>query len=309
MLVALVLVATTAVAAAESKPRQTQRVPDLQGVWTGATLTPLERPPQLADKARFERAEMDEQQRKATERFWAAGHIQGDVGRDNDAFLDQDLKLLADGRTSLVVDPTSGIVPLRPQAEHARDFNVSNFDNYETMGQWDRCITRDPTMFFPGVYNAAYQIVQTPSHVLISAEMIHDTRVIPLDGSPHADARIKSWSGDSRGRWEGDTLVVETTNFNGRGWIATAMGAGRLRGVPFTEQLRITERFTRVDGRTMRYEVTIDDPPIYAAPWKVMIPLTKDDQYQILEYACHEGNTGVQAIMGGARAQERAAAK
>jgi hypothetical protein len=308
-LVAVVLVAIAAVAAAESKPRQTKSVPDLQGVWTGATITPLERPPQFADKARFERAEIEEQQRQATERFWAAGHKPGDVGRDNDAFLDQDLKILADGRTSLIVQPASGIAPLRPEVERIRDRNLNNFDHFETMSQWDRCITRDPMMFFPGVYNAAYQIVQTPSHVVISAEMIHDTRVIPLDGAPHVDARIKSWNGDSRGRWEGDTLVVETTNFNGKGWVGTAMSAGRLRGVPTTEQLRITERFTRIDARSMRYEVTIDDPPVFSAPWTVEIPLTKDDEYQILEYACHEGNSAIQAIMGGARAQERTAAK
>jgi hypothetical protein len=306
--IAMLLMASAAVVGAE--PGSTaQRVPDLQGIWIGATLTPLERPPQFADKARFEPTEIAEQQRQATERFWASGHKPGEVGRDNDAFLDNDLKILPDGRTSLVVDPASGIVPLRPEATRIRDRNLSNHDNYETMSQWDRCITRNPMMFFTGVYNAAFQIVQTPSHIVIAAEMMHDTRLIRLDGSPHIDARIKSWSGDSRGRWEGDTLVVETTNFNGKGWVGTAMAAGRLRGLPFTEQLRITERFTPVDERTLRYEITIDDPPIYASPWQAVIPLTKDDQYRMYEYACHEGNTAVRAIMGGARAQERASQK
>jgi hypothetical protein len=304
----IALIACAGVAAAEQRA-PAKRVPDIEGVWTGATMTPLERPPQFADKARFTPAEMAQQQREATERFWAAGHKAGEVGRDNDAFLDQDLKILPDGRTSLIVEPASGLAPLRPEIERVRDFNTSNHDNFETMSQWDRCITRDPFMFIPGVYNAAYQIVQTPSHVVISAEMIHDTRVIPLDGSPHVDARIKSWNGDSRGRWEGDTLVVETTNFNGKGWVGTSLSAGRLRGVPTTERLRITERFTKIDSRTMRYEVTVDDPPIFSAPWRVEIPMTKDDGYQILEYACHEGNSAVQAIMGGARAEERAARK
>jgi hypothetical protein len=305
---AVVLICVSAAADADSdksRSRAARRVPDLEGLWTGGTLTPLERPPQFAGKGNFTREEMAEQQRQATERFWAGGHLPGDVGRDNDAFLQGDLEILADGRTSLVVEPADGRVPLRPEAERIRDFNLSNFDDYETLSQFDRCITREPTAMLPAAYNMGYQIVQTPTHILIATEMIHDARVIRLDGSPHVDQRIRTWAGDSIGRFEGDTLVVETTNFNGRGWLATAMAQARVRGVPFTEQLRITERFTRVDARTLNYEITIDDPSMYTSPWKVQIPLTRDDEYRVFEYACHEGNTGVQAIMGGARAQER----
>jgi hypothetical protein len=279
--------------------------PDLQGIWTAGTLTPFERPPQAGPQ--LSEAERAEQQRVATEKFWAAGHKPGEVGRDNDAFIDQDLKILPNGQTSLVVEPADGRVPVRPEALRRRDFNLSNFDSYETMSQWDRCITRQPTAMFPGVYNNSYQIVQTRDHVLIVAEMIHDARIVPLSRdavtAPHADQRVRSWAGDSRGHWEGSTLVVETTNFNGSGWIATSQNSS-MRGVPYSEQLRTVERFTRIDHDTMQYEITIDDPVNYTAPWKVAYPLTRDDQYQVFEYACHEGNQAVESILRGARAQE-----
>jgi hypothetical protein len=161
---------------------------------------------------------------------------------------------------------------------------------------------------FPGVYNNSYQIVQTPGYVLIVAEMIHDARIIPIGRdaqAAHADARVRSWGGDSRGHWEGKTLVVDTTNFSDHGWIATAQNAPAVRGVPVSEQLHIVERFTPVDHDTMQYEITIDDPPNYTAPWKVAYPLARDDKYQVFEYACHEGNRAIELILGGARAQER----
>jgi hypothetical protein len=278
--------------------------PDLQGIWTAGTLTPFERPPQATTPQPADEAE---RQRVATEKFWAAGHKPGDVGRDNDAFIDQELKLLTNGQASLVVEPADGKVPARPEALRRRDFNLNNFDSYETMSQWDRCITRQPTTMFPGVYNNSYQIVQTPGYVLIVAEMIHDARVIPISSDKHAahvDARVRSWGGDSRGHWEGSTLVVETTNFNGLGWVATAGNSLAVRGMPTSDQLRTVERFTRTDHDTMQYEITIDDPVNYTAPWKVAYPLARDDQYQVFEYACHEGNHAVELILRGARAQE-----
>jgi hypothetical protein len=270
--------------------------PDIQGIWTSGTLTPFERPAQLLE------GDIDTRQRAAAEKFWAAGHKPGEVGRDNDAFIDQDLKILPNGQTSLVVEPADGRVPLRPEAVKRRDFNISNFDSYETMSQWDRCITREPTPMFPGVYNNSYQIVQVPGYVLIVAEMVHDARIIPLGRSEHADPRVRSWGGDSLGHWEGKTLVVETSNFNDRGWIATSPG---VRGVPVSEQLRTVERFTPIDHDTMQYEITIEDPANYTAPWKVAYPLARDDKYQVFEYACHEGNRAIEMILGGARAQER----
>jgi hypothetical protein len=277
--------------------------PNLEGIWTSGTLTPFERPAQLLE------GERSEQQRVAAEKFWAAGHKPGDVGRDNDAFIDQHLAILPNGQTSLVVEPADGKVPFRPEALQRRDFNLTRFDSYETMSQWDRCVTREPTTMFPVVYNNAYQIVQTPGHVLIVTEMIHDARVIPIGRGGHADARVRSWGGDSRGHWEGKTLVVDTTNFNARGWIATGGNSGALRGVPYSEQLHIVERFTPIDRATMAYEITIEDPANCTAPWKIAYPLARDDKYQMFEYACHEGNRAIELILGGARAQEQAAAR
>ena len=276
-------------------------------MWTGGTLTPLERPAELADKAFFTPQELDEQQRRGAQRFWDAGHRQGDVGRDYDGFLDNNMKILPSGQTSLLVEPTDGRIPLQPEAEKRRDFNLSNFDTYETMSQFDRCITRHPMELFPQVYNNAYQIVQTPKYIVIATEMIHDARVIPIDGSPHLDARIRSWSGDSRGHWEGNTLVVDTTNFNGRGWIGTVGNTARLRGVPFSTDLHVIERFTRVNVETLAYEITVEDPQYFRSAWKLSYPLTRDDSYRMYEYACHEGNSAVEAILRGARVQERRA--
>jgi hypothetical protein len=294
-----------AAACAAELPRTPDGAPDIQGIWTGGTLTPFERPPQVG--THLPEAARAEQQRVATEKFWAAGHRPDDVGRDNDAFMDQNLKILADGQTSLVVEPPDGKVPLKPEAARQREFNLHNFDSYETMSQWDRCITREPTTMFPVAYNNAYQIVQTPGYVLILAEMIHDARVIPIGraGAAHADARVRSWAGDSRGHWEGSTLVVDTSNFNGRGWIATGVNAVPLRGVPVSDRLHVIERFTRVDRDTMQYEITIDDPVHYSAPWKIAYPLARDAEYQMFEYACHEGNHAVELILRGARVQER----
>jgi hypothetical protein len=160
---------------------------------------------------------------------------------------------------------------------------------------------------FPAGYNNAYQILQTPGYVVIMSEMIHDARVIPLDGRAHAPADVRSWDGDSRGRWEGNTLVVDTTNFNGKGWIATSAATGRIKGIPESEDLHVVERFTRTDAGTIRYEVTIDDPNEYTKPWKVSIPLTRDAEYVVYEYACQEGNQAVENILRGARAKEQAA--
>jgi hypothetical protein len=162
---------------------------------------------------------------------------------------------------------------------------------------------------FPAGYNNAYHIVQIPGYVVILSEMIHNARVIPLDGRPHAPAGVRLWDGDPRGHWEGNSLVVETTNYNGKGWMSTSAAGGRIKGIPQSEALRVVERFTRVDAGTIRYEVTIDDPNAYTKPWKVLIPLTRDEDYTIYEYACQEGNEAVGNILRGGRAQDEAAAK
>jgi hypothetical protein len=161
-----------------------------------------------------------------------------------------------------------------------------------------------PGGFFPAGYNNAYQIIQTPGYVVIASEMIHEARIIPTDGRPHRPPSLRSMTGDSVGRWEGDTLVVETTNYNDKGSIATASTAGRIRGVPQSEALHVVERFRRVDAGTISYTVTVEDPNVYTRPWTVTMPLVRDDDYRIYEYACHEANYAVANILRGARRED-----
>jgi hypothetical protein len=230
----------------------------------------------------------------------------GDVGTYNRVWFDSGTKVVSTHQASLVVDPPDGRVPLKPSAEAKRDFNLAhNADSYEYMSLWDRCITRGvPAGMFPAGYNNAYQIFQTPGYVTILYEMIHETRVIPIDGSPHVPSQVRLWNGDSRGHWEGNTLVVDITNFNGKGWIGTSASVGRIKGVLESEALHVVERFTRTDENTILYEVRIDDPNEYAKPWTVSIPLSRDADYKIYEYACHEGNEAVGNVLRGGRAAE-----
>ncbi len=289
-------------------PRTPDGQPDLQGTWTNATITPFERPPSLRDKAFIterEAAALEEQ--AATRREADSPPRAGDVGNYNQFWFDSGERVVATRRTSLVVDPPDGRVPLRPEAEKARDYaSAHEGDSYEFLSVWDRCITRGvPGGMFPAGYNNAYQIVQTPGYVTIHYEMIHEARIIPIDGRPHLPANVRSWNGDSRGRWDGNTLVVETTNFNNKGWIATSAATGRIKGIPQTESLRLVERFTRVDADTIAYEAVIDDPAMFTRPWTVSIPLERNPGYRLYEYACHEGNRAVEGVLRGARAEER----
>jgi hypothetical protein len=198
-------------------------------------------------------------------------------------------------------------VPVRPEAKAKRDYDAAHAtDSYEYMSVWDRCITRGiPGGMFPTAYNNAYQIVQIPGYVVIYYEMIHEARIIPIDGRPHLPSSVKLWNGDSRGRWEGNTLVVDTTNYNSKGWIATGVATG-IKGIPQSESLHVIERFTRTDRDTINYEVTVDDPKVFTQPWKAVIPLSRDPEYQIFEYACQEGNHAVENILNGGRAAEKA---
>jgi len=308
-----VLVAGQAPAAktkAWTPPRTPDGQPDLQGTWTNATITPFERPKELAGKTFLSESEVAALEREAAERRRTADERPpraGDVGNYNDFWFDSGTRVVSTRQTSLVVDPPDGRVPVKPEAEKRRDENLTNVDGVELMSPWDRCITRGPGRMFPAGYNNAYQILQTPGYVMILHEMIHEARIIPLDGRPHADKSVRMWTGDPRGRWEGNTLVVETTNFNAKGWIATNGASGRLRGVPHSDALRLVERFTRVDADTISYQVTIEDPNIFTRPWTVAIPLVRDEDYRIFEYACHEGNKAIEHILRAARAAERIA--
>ena len=281
--------------------------PDLQGTWTNATITPFERPDELTGKPVLTPAEAAEIEKKAAENRVDRPPKAGDVGNYNQVWFDSGTKVVSTRQTSLVVDPPDGRVPVKPSAEAKRDFNAAHItDSYEYMSLWDRCITRGvPGVYFPAGYNNAHQIVQAPGYVVIFSEMIHETRIIPTDGSPHLPATVRQWNGDSRGHWEHNTLVVDTTNFNGKGWISTSAAGGRIKGIPQSQSLHLVERFTRVDPNTINYELTVDDPEEYTKPWKVAMPLTRDDGYKIYEYACHEGNEAVGNILRGGRAQDK----
>ena len=294
-------------ALAMSAPARAQS--DLQGTWTNGTLTPFERPAALAGKAFYTPEEAAAEERQAIARRNSRTRRPGDVGSDNEAFVDSGYKLASTRQTSLIVDPPDGRIPIRPEAEKQRDFNVANLDTFETMSPWDRCITRSPTNLFPAGYNNAYQIVQTADYVMILSEMIHEARIIPLDGRPHVRTGLGQWLGDSRGRWEGKTLVIDTTNFHDRGWIATHAGAGRLRGVPHSKALHLVERLTPVDATTLIYEATVDDPEMFERAWTFSMPFVKSDDYTIYEYACHEGNEATGLILRGARTLEHEAVR
>jgi hypothetical protein len=281
--------------------------PDLQGMWTNPTLTPLERPVALGDKAFLTPEEAAAAEARAANAEEGPARA-GDPGTYNRFWTDSGTKVVGDLRTSLVVAPKNGRVPLTPLAESLRDGDLArNADSWEYMSVWDRCITRGlPGAMLPAGYNNAYRLVQTPGYVAIYYEMIHDVRIIPLDGRPHLSPSLGLWMGDSRGHWEGNTLVVDVTNYNGRSWISTSAAGGRIKGIHQTAKAHIVERFTRTANDTITYEAHIEDPEMYTEPWTVAIPLNLEADYQLYEYACHEGNTAVPNILRGGRANDGA---
>jgi hypothetical protein len=309
--------ANTATSRRWTVPRTPDGRPDLQGIWTNATLTPLERPTAMAGRPFLTETEAAALEVQAAGRQAGAddpearrrAQARGDIGSYNQFWFDSGSTILPTRQTSLVVDPPDGRVPVRPEAEARRDEALRrSTDHPEFMSMWDRCISRGvPGWVIPAGYNNAYQIVQTAGHVVIHAEMIHDARIIPLDGRSPLPATVRLLEGDSRGRWEGDTLVVETTNFSDRNWIATSAASGRMKGIPQSPALKIVERFTRTAPDRLDYEARIDDPVTFTRPWTLAFPLTRDDQYRIYEYACHEGNRAIEGVLSGARYQERTA--
>ena len=289
-------------------PRTLDGHPDLQGIWTNATITPLERPASLKGKAFLTEAEARAMEQLAAERREEADKpIPGRFESYNQFWLDGGTTVLSTRQTSLVVDPADGRVPVRAAEEKRRDEMWANYgDAYESMSPWDRCITRGvPGGMLPAGYNNAYQILQFPGYVLVHYEMIHEARIIPIHARPPLSARHQLWNGDPRGHWEGDTLVVETGNFNNLGWISTSQAGGRIKGIRHTDRLRVVERFTRTSAKEISYSATITDPEIYTQSWTVAFPLTLDPDYRIYEYACHEGNYAMEGIMRGKRAEDR----
>jgi hypothetical protein len=278
-------------------PRTLDGKPDLQGMWVNFDQTAFEQP-LLSDLAK-----------SSGESARAAGAAAPVAAGGGNGFGDQ--AAVVPRRPSMVVEPANGRVPVMAWAEKVREDKAAHIgDDWENGTTWDRCVTRGiPGAMFPAAYNNGYRIVQSPGYVTILYEMIHDARPIPTDGSPHLPSSIRLWDGDSRGHWEGDTLVVDISNYNGKGDIATNAASARMRGIPASDQLHVVERFTRVSDKTINYEVTITDPTVYTSPWKIAMPLTRDDNYRMFEYACHEGNVyfWTDTLRGG-RKQDRAAA-
>ena len=285
-----VVFASTGVApgsAQSAAPKTAWGHPDLQGMWTNSTTTPMERPAELAGREFFteeERAELNPESGISTEDLTTIMP----TGAYNDFWLE---KGELSTRTSLIVDPPDGRYPPLTSAatqrrqEQRGSFAQSGFDSWEDFSTYDRCLTRGmPDAMSPGFYNHNYQILQTPDHVAILVEMIHDARIIPLDGRTHLSPAASQWLGDSRGHWEGDTLVIETTN------------------LPSTDR-RVVERLTRLDANTMDYRITVTDPAEWTAAWTAAMPMSAIEG-PLFEYACHEGNYAIPNMLAGSRADE-----
>ena len=298
-------------------PRNAFGQPDLSGIWMNNSATPLERPEQLAGRTTLSDEELAELTQKIAEFRDAeqAGDLLGDrlvqQALGNPEFRDFDVvtgnynafwlvERHLDNRTSLIVDPPDGRIPALTEAAAARAAERRAYlaehpsDGPEDRTLGDRCLHFDAPRMGAG-YNSYFQLAQTPTHVAIFQEMGHFTRVIPIDGRPHADDGIRLWAGDARGRWEGDTLVVETTNYSPQARFSGATG-----------NLHLVERYTRVGPGVLRHEITLRDADTWTRPWTVEL-LHESTTDPIFEYACHEGNYSMPGILGGARLEEREA--
>jgi hypothetical protein len=290
-------------------PRTPDGKPDLQGVWSNAIITPLERPSAFANKEFFteeEAAAFEKQSFEINNRDRRDGTPEEDVQRAyNEYWFDRGTNVAATRRTSLVIDPKDGRIP--PLTEEARLRTAARngyrrlhpADGPEDRPLLERCInvlSAGPPMV-PTVYNNNYQIVQSPDYLVILNEMVHDARIVPLDGRPGLPNQIRQVLGSSRGHWEGDTLVIETANFTDK---------TSFRGS--SENMKLTERFTRTADDILLYQFTVDDPAAFTRPWTAEIPSRKTAG-PVYEYACHEGNQGLAGILAGARAAEKAAAE
>jgi hypothetical protein len=292
-----------------SAPRTPDGRPDLQGIWSFATVTPFERPSDLAGKAVLTEEEAAEVEKQAASRAnQDEGRQRGtaaDVGRAyNDFWYDRGTRVVGTRQSSIVVDPPDGRLPpltaegqARAEARAAARRQRGPADGPEDRGLAERCLVgfNAGPPFTPSAYNNNIQVVQTRDYVVIMTEMVHEARIVPLDGRPHLPAAIRRWMGDSRGRWEGDTLVVETANFSSK---------NPYRGA--TAEMRLVERFRRTADNMLEYEFTVSDAATWTRPWTGRIPLQRLDE-QIYEYACHEANYGMEGILKGTRAEEREA--
>lgn len=274
--------------------------PNLQGTWSYASLTPLQRATSMSDREFFTAEE-------AAQRNYSVTLDQpptpGSVGSYNALWFDRG-EVSSDLRTSLIVDPPNGRLPTRPEVtgqqaarrDYLRDHPA---DSWVDRTNWDRCITYHGVPPISTGYNNTYQILQTPTYVAIRVENIHDVRIIPLDGRPQLDDTIRQWNGASRAHWEGDTLVVETRNFSDQ----------TVHRFPSSRNTRAIERFRRVNGDQIDYRFTVEDPTVYTQPWTAVRPMPRLDDYIIYEYACHEGNYAMTNILTVERVQENEAGR
>ena len=317
----VVLVASQTAEQGQAPFRTAWGHPDLQGVWNNATTTPIERPSELAGKEVLTDEEVAErdtqfaQDRSLDRRDDEApglgtdpgGRLTvADVSRAYNEFWVERGTTIANNRTSIIVDPPDGRRPaLTPDGEQRREARAEfrrgrgPSDSWEDRGLSERCLIYRGIPPMPTLYNNNYQIAQTPEYVAIFQEHIHEVRLIPVDGRPHLDNRVRQWFGDSRGHWDGDTLVVETTNFHDNALIRGFDG-------DLGENLHVVERFTRVDANAIDYQFTVSDPTTWTRSWSGSLPMTRVDSL-VYEYACHEGNRGMFNLLAGARVEEKAA--
>jgi len=307
--------ADSSTAAAEKTspaPRTAWGDPDLQGTYTIKTITPLQRPAQFADKAFLTPEEVAEFEKAAASAIGADSRegagTDADVSRAYNEFWWDRGTQVAGLRTSLIVDPPNGrLPPLTPEAIERNRFETTRWafrsagaaqgrgtDSWLDRSLFERCITRAmPGSMLPTAYNNTYRIVQTPGYVAIQIEMFPHVRLIPVAERRELGDNVRLWLGDSRGHWEGDTLVVETDHFTDK---ASYQGSA--------ENMRIVERFTRVNDEAIDYQLTVEDPTTFTAPWTAAVPMTRTDE-DLYEYACHEGNYGLEGILSAARSAER----
>ncbi|HVZ23003.1 MAG TPA: hypothetical protein VG871_18145 [Vicinamibacterales bacterium] len=289
--------------------------PDLTGIWPSTDMVgvPFERPKEMGTRAVVTDAEFAARQKQDSQRSSA----------ELEEFVSKDEAPRGDGtgppshwlewgkashQASLVVDPPDGRLPPSTPEAQRRAATITNtyvkldgFNSWTELGPYDRCISRGPLgSIMPVIYNNGNQIFQFPGYVVIRYEMIHEVRVIPLDGRPHVSPKIRGYMGDPRGHWEGNTLVVETTNLNGR---TGAQGNGNL--LMMSDQATVVERFTRTGPDTLQYEVTVTDPGTWTRPWTASFPLRRDMSYGMFEYACHEGNHAMSNVLSASRAEDR----
>jgi len=303
-------------------PRTADGQPDLQGVWANNTATPLERPKELEGRTSLTDQEVAAMRKKAAELYngngdaafgdtifqtvWAAvkgsssgPHVKADNEFDagtGDYSSEWIVSREWDNRTSLITDPPNGkMPPLTPEGKARRDVNRAALTHPpagpQDRGLQERCITYGSPQLVAG-YQSYYQIMQSAKSAIVMTEMIHDARLIPLEARPHIPSEIHQWLGDSRGHWEGDTLVIDSTNYKPRAFMSIT-----------SEKLHVTERFTRTGPDSLKYEITIDDPATWTRPWSLMIPLQRSSK-PVYEYACHEGNYSLAGVLAGARAEE-----